>query len=124
MCGVPAANFGDGVGDQTWHLFYENDRPVWRRSAPALSTSAVAASVDTTEVEQDYKRANSVDGSQYAQAPAATCTEEERAFADEVPTTCRIHIRQEILSSEYEEDAHKTAQSQREEPGHAGFGCS
>ena len=120
MCGVPAANFGDGGGGPDL-AFVLRERPP---CLALLGAGPVPLALRWRGRLTPYKKANSIDGSQYAQAPAATCTEEERAFADEVPTTCRIHIRQEILSSEYEEDAHKTAQSQREEPGHAGFGCS
>eukprot|EP00913_Durusdinium_trenchii_P002624 g2430.t1 len=43
------------------------------------------------------------------EAPAATCTEEERTFAEEVPSVCRVHIRQEILSADYEDDAAQKA---------------
>ena len=60
------------------------------------------------EAERHFKLSHSIDGSQFAQAPAATCTEEERTFADEVPSVCRVHIRQEIMSSDYEDDATAT----------------
>ena len=60
------------------------------------------------EAERRFKLSHSIDGSQFAQAPAATCTEAERTFADEVPSVCRVHIRQEILSADYEDDAAET----------------
>ena len=65
------------------------------------------------EAERHFKLSHSIDGSQFAQAPAATCTEEERTFADEVPSVCRVHIRQEILSADYEDDATATTEAHR-----------
>ena len=65
------------------------------------------------DAERHFKLSHSIDGSQFAQAPAATCTEEERTFADEVPSVCRVHIRQEILSADYEDDAAETTEAHR-----------
>ena len=65
------------------------------------------------EAERRFKLSHSIDGSQFAQAPAATCTEEERTFADEVPSVCRVHIRQEILLADYEDDAAETTEAHR-----------
>ena len=65
------------------------------------------------DAERQFKLSHSIDGSQFAQALAATCTEEERTFADEVPSVCRVHIRQEILSADYEDDAAETTEAHR-----------
>ena len=104
------------VGTETWTLLYEAGRPVWRRAAPVQSTPGAlgpeATSVDP-DAERHFKLSHSIDGSQFAQAPAATCTEEERTFADEVPSVCRVHIRQEILSADYEDDAAETTEAHR-----------
>ena len=62
---------------------------VWRRAAPVRSTPGAPG------------------------PEAATCTEEERTFADEVPSVCRVHIRQEILSADSEEDAAETTEAHR-----------
>ena len=91
------------VGYQTW--------PVWRRAAPPQSCPGALGPEATgmdPEAERHFELSHSIDGSQFAQAPAATCTEEERTFADEVPSVCRVHIRQEIMSSDYEDDATAT----------------
>ena len=103
------------VGDQTWTLLYEAGRPVWRRAAPAQSSPGALGPEATgiPEAERHFKLSHSIDGSQFAQAPAATCTEEERTFADEVPSVCRVHIRHEIMSSDYEDDATATSAAHR-----------
>ncbi|CAK9062794.1 unnamed protein product [Durusdinium trenchii] len=90
------------VGKETWTL---------RRSAPVQSTPGAPGPEATgrdPEAERRFKLSHSIDGSQFAQAPAATSTEEERTFADEVPSVCRVHIRQEILSADHEDDAAET----------------
>ena len=76
------------VGTETWTLLYEAGRPVWRRAAPVQSTPGAPgpeAPGRDPEAERHFKLSHSIDGSQFAQAPAATRTEEERTISLPAP---------------------------------------
>ena len=66
------------------------------------------------DAERHFKLSHSIDGSQFAQAPAATCTEEERTFADEVPSVCQVAITPTEISAWPEDLKHKLERGQRE----------
>lgn len=78
-----------------WNLVPLFGKPTWVQS-PDTAKGAVGPESD---VGTPSKFAKSVDATQFAQAPAATCSLDEVTMADVVPMALRMSMREEVLGT-------------------------
>ena len=94
------------VGDETWHMCPVDGKPSWIRRPGA---SGAAGPVGSLEAMEDSKFKHSIDATRLAQPPPATSTATELTMADQVDSSMRLLIRDEILQQDAQDDANLAA---------------